>query len=45
MFDSGCIFLDASQGTKSLCDSGEVRLVLSTVPKGEIVASGGSALS
>ena len=33
------------QSTKSLCDSGEVRLVLSIIPRGEIVGSGGSALS
>ena len=31
--------------SKSLCDSGEVRLVLSIIPRGEIVGSGGSALS
>jgi hypothetical protein len=33
------------QGTKSLRDSGGVRLVLSTIPREEIVGSGGSALS
>src|ERR1700730_116215 len=33
------------QGTKSLRDSGEVRLVLSIIPRGEIVGSGGSVLS
>jgi hypothetical protein len=32
-------------GTKSLRDSGEVRLVLSDIPMEEIVGSGGSALS
>jgi hypothetical protein len=29
--------------TKSLCDSGEI--ALSVIPRGEIVGSGGSALS
>ena len=33
------------QSTKSLCDSGEVRLGLSIIPMGEIAGSGGSALS
>ncbi len=33
------------QGTKSLRDSGELRLVLSDAPGGEIVGSGGSFLS
>jgi hypothetical protein len=33
------------QSTKSLRDSGEVRLVLSDIPMEEIVGSGGSALS
>jgi hypothetical protein len=33
------------QGTKSLCDSGEVQLGLSIIPRGEMVGSGGSALS
>jgi hypothetical protein len=32
-------------GTKSLCDSGEVQLGLSIIPRGEMVGSGGSALS
>ncbi len=30
------------QGTKSLCDSGEAWLVLSVIPREEIVGSGGS---
>ena len=34
-----------SQCTKSLCDSGEVQLGLSIIPRGEMVGSGGSALS
>ena len=33
------------QRTKSLRDSGEVRLVLSIIPRGAIIGSGGSALS
>jgi hypothetical protein len=33
------------QSTKSLCDSGEVRLGLSIIPRGEIAGSGGSGLS
>jgi hypothetical protein len=33
------------QCTKSLCDSGEVQLGLSIIPRGEMVGSGGSALS
>jgi hypothetical protein len=33
------------QSTKSLSDSGEVRLILSIIPRGEIVGSGGSTLS
>jgi len=33
------------QRTKSLCDSGEVQLGLSIIPRGEMVGSGGSALS
>jgi hypothetical protein len=33
------------QSTKSLCDSGEVGLGLSIIPRGEVVGSGGSTLS
>jgi hypothetical protein len=33
------------QSTKSLRDSGEVRLGLSIIPRGEIAGSGGSTLS
>jgi hypothetical protein len=42
---SQCLWTAMCQGTKSLRDSGEVRLALSIIPRGEIVGSGGSALS
>jgi hypothetical protein len=41
----GLATVDMGHSTKSLCDSGEVWLVLSIIPRGEIVGSGGSALS
>jgi hypothetical protein len=42
---SGTQLVETGQGTKSLCDSGEVQLGLSIIPRGEMVGSGGSALS
>jgi hypothetical protein len=41
----GAQSVETGHSTKSLCDSGEVQLGLSIIPRGEMVGSGGSALS